>query len=35
MRKNKKGLKEDLTASEISESSERASEIGEEEEAEA
>jgi hypothetical protein len=30
MRKGKKGLREDLTASEISESSERASEIGEE-----
>ncbi|EXJ55094.1 hypothetical protein A1O7_08019 [Cladophialophora yegresii CBS 114405] len=30
MRKSKKGLKEDLTASEISENSERASEIGEE-----
>ena len=29
MRKSKKGLKEDLTASEISESSERASEVGE------
>ena len=32
MRKNKKGLREDLTASEISESSERASEVGEERE---
>ncbi len=34
MRKSKKGLKEDLTASEISENSERASEIGEEDETE-
>jgi len=34
MRKNKKGLREDLTASEISESSERASEVGDDEEVE-
>ena len=35
MRKSKKGAREDLTASEISENSERASEIGEEDELEA